>query len=447
MTLRIGAGAGFAGDRIDPARALAERGALDYLAFECLAERTLAYGHLQRMADPAKGYHLLIEKRLGAVLAACVANRTTIITNMGVANPRGAGLAALALAQRMGLKIKIAVVEGDDVTAHVNPQTHLPEINKNVAEHGLRVVGANAYLGVEAILPALDLQPHLVITGRVADPSLFLAPLVHRYGWKLDDWQHLGAGTAMGHLLECTTQVTCGYFADPPYKVVPNIAHLGFPLAEVEADGSGIITKLQGTGGLVSVHTVKEQLLYEVHNPAAYFTPDVTADFSHARVTQAGADRVQIANATGSQRPDKLKVIVGFDGGFLAEAEFSYAGLGAVARCQIAADIVEERMRVIHQCKEPLRLDMIGASALHASATRVAQTAQTAQTEDLRLRAALRTPSRDMAENLLQEVESLWLSGPAGGGGYRGVITPAVSTQAIFVDRNLINIKVEILQS
>ena len=192
---------------------------------------------------------------------------------------------------------------------------------------------------------------------------------------------------------------------------------------------------------------LKEQLLYEVHNPAAYFTPDVTADFSQARVTQAGADRVQIANATGSQRPEKLKVIVGFDGGFLAEAEFSYAGLGAVARCQIAADIVQERMRVIHDCKETLRLDMIGVSALHASATRVAQPAKTAQTEDLRLRAALRTPSRDMAENLLQEVESLWLSGPAGGGGYRGVITPAVSTQAIFVDRNLINIKVEILQS
>jgi hypothetical protein len=448
MTLRIGAGAGFAGDRIDPARDLAERGALDYLAFECLAERTLAYGHLQRMADPAKGYHLLIEKRLGAVLAACVANRTTIITNMGVANPRGAGLAALALAQRMGLKIKIAVVTGDDVTVHIDPHTHLPELGKTVAEHGLRVVGANAYLGIEGILPALDLQPHLVITGRVADPSLFLAPLVHRYGWKLDDWQHLGAGTAIGHLLECTTQVTGGYFADPPYKVVPNIAHLGFPLAEVEVDGSGIITKLQGTGGMVSVLTVKEQLLYEVYNPAAYLTPDVSADFSHTRVTQAGADRVQIDNATGSQRPDKLKTIVGFDGGFLAEAEFSYAGLGAVARCQIAAEIVEERMRDIHHCEETLRLDIIGVNSLHATATATPAAVHHAKdAQDVRMRAALRTPSRDMAETLLQEVESLWLSGPAGGGGYRGTITPSVSTQAIFVDRNLIDIKVEMLQS
>ena len=448
MTLRIGAGAGFSGDRIDPARDLAERGALDYLAFECLAERTLAYGHLHRLADRAKGYHLLIEKRLGAVLAACVANRTTIITNMGVANPRGAGLAALALAQRMGLKIKIAVVTGDDVTAHVGPHTHLPELGKTVAEHSLRVVGANAYLGIDAILPALDLQPHLVITGRVADPSLFLAPLVHRYGWKLDDWQHLGAGTAIGHLLECTTQVTGGYFADPPYKVVPNIARLGFPLAEVEADGSGIITKLQGTGGMVSVLTVKEQLLYEVHNPAAYLTPDVTADFSHARITQAGADRVQIVNATGSQRPEKLKAIVGFDGGFLAEAEFSYAGLGAVPRCQLAAAIIEERMRDIHGCEETLRLDIIGLNSLHATATATAAAVHHAKdAQDVRMRAALRTPSRDMAETLLQEVESLWLSGPAGGGGYRGTITPSVSTQSIFVERNLIDIKVEVLQS
>jgi hypothetical protein len=445
MTLRIGAGAGFAGDRIDPARDLAERGKLDYLAFECLAERTLAYGHLQRMANPAKGYHPLIEKRLGAVLTACVAQGTTIISNMGVANPRAAGQVALALAQRLGLKIRIAVVEGDDLTATIDPHTFLPELGKSVAEHGLRVVGANAYLGIEAILPALAVQPHLVLTGRVADPSLFLAPLVHHYGWKLDNWQHLGAGTAIGHLLECTTQVTGGYFADPPYKTVPNLARLGFPLAEVASDGSGIITKLDGTGGMVSELTVKEQLLYEVHNPATYLTPDVTADFSHAQVQQAGTDRVRVSHVSGHPRPDKLKAIVGFDGGFLAEAEFSYAGPGAVARCQLAAAIVQERMREIHHCTEPLRLDLIGVSALHATALHA--TPRSADSQDVRLRAALRTPSRDRAETLLQEVESLWLSGPAGGGGYRGVITPSVSTQAIYVDRNAIEIKVEVLQS
>ncbi len=450
MTLRIGTGAGFAGDRIDPARDLAERGGLDYLVFECLAERTLAYGHLQRLADPAKGYHPLIEKRLGAVLVASVAQGTTIISNMGVANPMAAGRAALALAQRLGLKIRIAVVEGDDLTASIHPHTFLPELGKSVAEHGLRVVGANAYLGIEAMLPALEVRPHLVITGRVADPSLFLAPLVYRYGWALDDWPRLGAGTAIGHLLECSTQVTGGYFADPPYKTVPNLAHLGFPLAEVASDGSGIITKLDGTGGMVSELTVKEQLLYEVHDPAAYLTPDVTADFSRTQVQQAGPDRVRVSHASGHARPNTLKAIVGFDGGFLAEAEFSYAGPGAVARCQLAGVIVQERMREIHHCTEPLRLDLIGVSALHATALPAPLTSVTrynADPQDVRLRAALRTPSREMAETLLQEVESLWLSGPAGGGGYRGNITPAVSTQAIYVERNAIELKVEVLQS
>jgi hypothetical protein len=446
MTLRIGAGAGFAGDRIAPARDLAERGQLDFIAFECLAERTLAYGHLQRAADPDKGFHPLLDKRLGAVLAACVKHGTTIITNMGVANPRAAGRAAQALAQRLGLKLRIAVVTGDDVTADVGPDTWLPEVGKTVREHSQRVIGANTYLGIDALLPALDEQPHLVITGRVADPSLFLAPLVHRFGWARDDWARLGAGTAVGHLLECSMQVTGGYFADPPHKVVPNIAHLGFPLAEVAPDGSAVITKLDGTGGLVSELTVKEQLMYEVHDPTAYLTPDVTADFSSALIAQAGADRVAVRSVGGRERPRQLKAIVGFDGGFLAEGEISYAGPGAAARAQLAGEIVRERMAAIHGNTDALRLDLIGLSALHATAMD-GLPAHAAQCTDVRLRAALRTPSRAMAENLLEEVESLWLGGPAGGGGYRGHITPSVTTQPIYVDRDAIALNIEVLTS
>ena len=429
--VRIGAGAGFAGDRIDPAVDLARRGKLDFLAFECVAERTLAYGHLARMADPDKGYHALIDRRLGAVLADCARNKTVIVTNMGVANPRAAGRKAVELAKRMGLKLRIAVVEGDDVTHAVGAQME-----------GRRVVGANAYLGIDAILPALDHEPHVVITGRVADPSLFLAPLVHRFGWKADDWPRLGRGTAVGHLLECTTQVTGGYFADPPYKTVPDIAYLGFPYAEVETDGSAVITKLEGTGGVVRELTVKEQLLYEVHDPRAYLTPDVTADFSTTSIAEQGKDRVRISGAGGRERPEKLKAIVGFDGGFLAEAEFSYAGPGAVGRAEIAAAIVKERMEKIHRCGDRIRVDLIGVTALHATAGQ-----RSPNTEDVRLRAATRTSDRLMAETLLSEVESLWLSGPAGGGGYRGTISPSVTTQAIYVDRSTIDLKVEVMQS
>lgn len=454
MSIRIGGGAGFAGDRIDPAVDLARRGRLDFLVFECLAERTLAYGHLARMADPAKGHDPRIERRLGAVLQACVENRTTIITNMGVSNPLAAGRATVELARRMGLGLRVAVVTGDDLTATITPGTSLPEIGKTVGEHGLRVVGANAYLGAEAILPALDREPHVVITGRVADPSLFVAPLAHRRGWKLDDWHHLGAATAVGHLLECTTQVTGGYFADPPYKIVPNIAYLGFPYAEVEPDGTASITKLDGTGGLVSELTVKEQLLYEVHDPRAYLTPDVTADFSGVRLLQGGPDRVQVTGATGRERPATLKAIVGFDGGFLAEAEFSYAGPGAATRAMLAAQIVRERMQQVHKSGEELRVDLIGVASLHASACASGASAAAALSEvtgrdphDVRIRAAMRTPDRAVAQALLEEVESLWLSGPAGGGGYRGNITPAVTTQPIYVERAAIEVGVEVMQS
>ena len=440
--VRIGCGAGFAGDRIDPAVDLAERGSLDYLAFECLAERTLAYGHLARMADPEKGYDPRIERRLGAVLAACVKHGTTIVSNMGAANPLAAGRRTVELAKRMGLKVRVAVVQGDDLTQMITPATALPELGKTVAEHGLRVVGANAYLGAEAILPALDHEPHVVITGRVADPSLFVAPLAHRFGWKLDDWQHLGAATAIGHLLECSTQVTGGYFADPPYKTVPDIAFLGFPLAEVDGNATGVVTKLDGTGGLVSEHTVKEQLMYEVHDPRAYLTPDVTADFSQARVSQEAKDRVRISDVTGRARPEKLKTIIGFAAGVLAEAEFSYAGPGADSRAELAVSILRERMERIHRCREDVRFDLIGMNALHATAVRRPSNAQ-----DVRLRAAMRTHDPAMAETLLEEVESLWLSGPAGGGGYRGKITPSVTTQAIYVDRAAIELAVEVMQS
>ena len=304
------------------------------------------------------------------------------------------------------------------------------------------MVGANAYLGAEAILRALDHEPHVVITGRVADPSLFVAPLAHRFGWKADDWHHLGAATAIGHLLECSTQVTGGYFADPPYKTVPDIAFLGCPLAEVEGDATGIVTKLDGTGGLVSEHTVKEQLMYEVHDPRAYLTPDVTADFSQARVSQEAKDRVRISGATGRTRPEKLKAIIGFDGGWLAEAEFSYAGPGAGSRAELAVSILQERLQRIHHCQEKVRFDLIGMNALHSTAVK-----HPSNPLDVRLRAALRTHDRALAQTLLEEVESLWLSGPAGGGGYRGKLTPSVTTQAIYVERSAIELAVEVMQS
>ncbi len=438
---RIGTGAGFSADRLDPAVELVAKGRLDAIVFECIGERTLAFGHRDRMADPGAGYNPLLERRLRAVLPLCAAQGTRLITNMGVANPRGAAEKTAEVARALGLSgLRIAALEGDDVSALIGPDTALPESGMTVGEVGRRLVGANAYLGADAILPALEAGADVVITGRVADPSLFLAPLRHAFGWAEDDWPSLGAGTLAGHLMECAAQITGGYFADPGYKDVPGLARVGFPIAEVAADGSAVITKLADAGGLVSERTVKEQLLYEVHDPAAYVTPDVVADFSRVRVRERAKDRVEVSGAGGARRPERLKVTVAFDGGLLVEAGISYAGPGARERAALAGRVVEERMVALHGCNAPLRLDLIGVSALHGTATLYPSDAQ-----DVRLRAALRASSREQAELLLWEVESLLCCGPAGGGGYRGQITPSVITHSAYLERAKVPARIEII--
>ena len=437
---RIGTGAGFSSDRLDPAIDLVKRGRLDTIVFECVGERTLAYGHRDRQADPATGYNRLLEARLRAMLPLCRTHGTRLITNMGVANPQSAAEVALRVARDLDLReLRIAVVTGDDVLGHIASETHLTEPDCSVAEIGRTPIGANAYLGAQAIAPALEAGADLIITGRVADPALFLAPLAHHFDWADDDWPTLGAGTLVGHLLECAAQVTGGYFADPGYKDVANLAFVGFPLAEVDAGGNAVITKLPGTGGCVNTRTVKEQMLYEVHDPSAYLTPDVTADFSIARVSPAGDDRVQVFGASGTERPEDLKVTVAFDGGYLAEAEVSYAGSGAIERARVAGQIVEERLATVHGIDAPCRTDLIGINALHGI-----QPEQSSDIRDVRLRIALRSPDQQDADAVLWEVEALLCCGPAGGGGYRGRVDHSVLTYSTFLARNKVTPSVEV---
>lgn len=430
MSLRIGTGAGFSSDRLDPAVELAAHGQLDYLVFECIGERTLAFGHRDRGLDETCGYNPYLARRLRAVLPHCRANGTRIVTNMGVANPRAAAQVALEIAREVGWHdFRVAAVYGDDVSHLIGPQTQLLE-GMSVAETGRTFLGANAYLGADALLDALATDADVVITGRVADPSLFLAPMRQHFGWQADDWTRLSRGTVVGHLLECAAQITGGYFADPGYKDVHDLAHVGFPLAEIGADGNAVITKLESTGGVIDQRTVKEQLLYEVHEPSRYLTPDVTADFTQVALREDGHDRVAISGGDGTERPQQLKVTVAFDGGFLAEGGVSYAGPGAQQRARLAADIVQERMQSVHGTNALVRVDLIGVSSLHATAKIYATDSQ-----DVRVHCAMRASSREQAELLLWEVESLLCCGPAGGGGYRGSMTPSVMTYSAFVDR------------
>jgi hypothetical protein len=443
--MRLGCGAGFSSDRLEPAVDLAARGALDVLIFETIGERTLAFGQRDRQADPSKGYNPQLGVRMRAVLPHTTANKTQIITNMGVANVACAGDLTVSIARELGLQgLKVAMVFGDDVSHLISPDTVLFDHGgRTVAEVGRPVLCANAYIGAEAILEALGASPDVVLTGRVADPSMLVAPLVHKYGWALDNWDMLGQATMIGHLMECGMQVTGGYFADPGVKDVPDLANCGYPFIDVGADGNATLSKLDGTGGLVSGRTVREQLLYEVHDPTAYLTPDVTADFSGVQIEDHGDNRVSLSGARGRQRPDQLKVTVAFDGGLLGEAEVSYAGPNALARARLGADILDQRLTRLVGGDGDMRIDLIGLNALHATAGVTDDTGF--EPSDVRVRVAMRSMKREAVEMVLWETEALLCCGPAGGGGYRGRITPSVITHSTLVPRDAVRTSVEVI--
>lgn len=440
-TIRIGAGAGYSGDRIPPAAELAERGELDYLVFECLAERTIALAQLQRSQDARLGFDTLLVARMRAVLPACVARGVTIISNMGAANPLAAGHEVIRVAREMGIeKLKVAVVMGDDVLAKLEGEDlPLMESSDMLASLGSSVISANAYIGAGGIVDALAQGADVVITGRVADPALFLAPLIHEFGWAMTDWDLLGKGTLVGHLLECAGQVTGGYFADPGYRDVPDLARLGFPLAEVSSDGSAVITKVAGSGGCVTAATCASQLLYEIENPAAYLQPDVTADFSNVTLTQVGPDRVLVNGATGKQRPDKLKVTVGHRDGFIGEGQISYAGLGAQARGQLALNVLKIRLSEIEALDS--RFELIGVNAVHRQ-----DLAASREPYEVRARAAMRVTARQDAERVAHEVEALYLNGPASGGGVTQSVREVIAAASVLIPRKSVQVSVVFLE-
>jgi hypothetical protein len=437
-TLRIGSGAGFQGDRIEPAVVLASQGGLDYLVLECLAERTIAAAQLRNRQEPGTGFDPLLEARMEALLPFVARNRVRLVTNMGAADPVGAGKVVIAIARRLGLRVKVAAVNGDDVLRSVKSRMIALETGRPLGEHG-KIVSANAYLGVEALLPALASGANVVITGRVADPSLFVAPLVHEFGWPLDDWDRLARGTVVGHLLECAGQITGGYFADPGRKDVPDLAHLGFPFADVDADGFASISKVAGTGGAVSLATVKEQLLYEVTDPTGYVTPDVTADFSTVRLAEVGPDRVAVGGASGRPRTDTLKVSVGYLAGWIGEGEISYAGANARARADLAATVLRERLQ---DAVPDLRIDRIGIDSSHRSSF-----AHSHDPYEVRVRAAGRSDKRGLAERIGWEVEALLTNGPAGGGGLRKSVTERLGIVSTLLPRRLATAELVLMQS
>jgi Acyclic terpene utilisation family protein AtuA len=416
-SLRIGNGCGFWGDNLDAPRLLADKGALDYLTLEYLAELTLSILALQRQRNAEAGYATdFIDVLESLVPILKDQPHLKIVTNAGGMNPAGCGARARAILEKNGLKDRrVAVTSGDDLMprldalmaagcAFVNVDTGEP-----LSVVRSRVVSANAYLGARPIVDALGLGAFIVVTGRVADASLTLAPAVYELGWPLDDWDRLAGGTAAGHLIECGAQATGGLWCN--WREAGDLAHVGYPIAQIEADGSFLLTKPAGTGGAVNRETVSEQLLYEVGDPAAYLTPDVVADFTTIQLTERGRDVVHVGNAHGKPATDTYKVSIAYRDGYGASGTLVVAGPSAVAKARRCGEIVLERLRRASATPQHAHVEVLGAGECLPGAAPV-------DPPEVVLRIAVRDDRRGVVERFTKELAPLVTSGPPGVTGY-----------------------------
>ncbi len=440
----VGNGAGFSGDRVDApipvVRTLIHRGLPSALFFETLGERTVALAQLERRRDPDAGFEPMLERLLEPILADCARQRIPILGNFGAANPPAAARRVAALARRLGLpELRIATVTGDDVAGSIDlARQPVHEADEALRADAARLVAANAYIGAAPLVDALRRGADVVVAGRTSDPALAIAPLVAHYGWAMDDWQMLAVGAAAGHLLECGSQVSGGVFWDPGHKDIPDPANIGFPIAEVGPDGSLVITKAEDTGGLIDLRTVKEQLLYELHDPSQYVTPDVVLDITGCSVEQLGLSRVAVRGLRGKPAPEALKVTACFEGSWLGEGEVSVSGPNALARARATADVLLRRLDM-RGLRVRARVDLIGVASVHDSDGGALWRAYDGpEPPDIRIRLAVEGEDRDDCDQAAREVLALLCCGPAGTGGARWRVTPRILTRSYLVPRQLV---------
>jgi hypothetical protein len=408
--LRIGSGAAWWGDRLEPARLNAEQGDLDYLCFETMAEATVSAAQVRKRRDPSfPGYDTYLDDRMQRVLPGCMRRGTKIVSNQGWINPEGAAERIVHWLRELGARgIKVAAVSGSLITDRVLDVTDtILEDGRPTSVLKDSMVSAEAYMGAEPIVAALRDGAQIVVTGRVADPSIFMAPMMHEFGWDPLDHARVGPGNGIGHVLECGAQVTGGYFCDPGFKDVPEPWNLAFPIAEVDDDGSAVITKLDGTGGTVNLLTVKEQLFYEVHDPGNYLTPDVVVDFTTTEVEEVGHDRVRVTKIGGKPRTPTLKVSIACMEGFIGEDMFFYAGPGALRRAELAKKILEERFKIVGLKADEIRIDYVGLNAIHGPISPKDQP----EPYEIAVRVAARTQTREEALKVGREVDGMAVSG------------------------------------
>ena len=427
----IGAGAGFAGDRIDPAVALAASGEVDAVVLECLAERTLVPAIKARADNPKAGFDPRLRRRLSPLLPVAMANQCRIVSNLGAANPRAAGEAIARLAAELGCTgTRVAAVHGDDVL-HLRDQVAWARPIEG------KLIGAHVYLGASVLAQALEEGAQVVVTGRVADSALFAAPAMNR----LDASATALAGAiSVGHLLECAGQLTGGNYDPVGQMLLPaaDYARLGYPLAHVFADGSAEITLLDGAPGVLNADTCTLQLFYEVHDPARYATPDLILDFSHIQFEQIGKNRVRMSGARTWGPPPTLKV-AGFLElpGYIADAEIGFAGTGAFERAQRAADTL--RLRLSDWKDEDIAIDLVGIN----SVLRAGSLATTASPAELRVHVSARCADLEVAQIVEDEIYAMTLSGPAGGCSVRSERRPRIEVLDGYIAHGLVTPQIE----
>jgi Acyclic terpene utilisation family protein AtuA len=416
--VRIGNGCGFWGDNIDAPVLLAEQGRLDYLTLEYLAELTMSILALQKQRDPTAGYatdFLDVLERLVPTLRS--QPQLKIITNGGGMNPAGCATKARAILDKAGLTDRaVAIVTGDDLlprldelTSQGNPLANL-ETSEPLAIVRPRVVSANAYLGAAPIVEALRLGASIVITGRVADASLTVAPAVHEFGWSWDDWDRLSAATVAGHLIECGAQATGGLWING--SEAADLANVGYPLVEMVESGDFTITKPAGTGGAVNIETVSEQLLYEVGDPAAYLTPDVVADFTSVKLTETGPDAVRVTGAKGKPAPESYKVSIAYRDGWMASGTLVIFGADAPMKARRAGEMILARLARAGYTYERSNIECLGAGDCVPGVT------PTSSPPEVVLRVAVHDSRRAAVERFTKEIAPLVTSGPPGVTGY-----------------------------
>jgi Acyclic terpene utilisation family protein AtuA len=421
--IRVAAGQGFWGDLPDAPVRQVEGGPIDYLMLDYLAEVTMSIMQKQKARDPKAGYARDFVPLMKQILPACVRRNIKVTANAGGVNVHGCAAAVSDVARESGLsgKLKIGVVTGDDILDRLDDliargiELRNMDTDEPLVTVRDRIQSANAYLGAQPIVTALNQGAQIVVTGRATDTGLTLAPLIHEFGWALDDWDRLAAGTIAGHIIECGAQCSGGN-CQYQWQSIPDLANVGFPIAEATPEGVFIITKHAATGGRVNVPSIKEQLVYEMGDPHEYITPDCVADFTTIQLVDDGVDRVRVFGIKGRPATDSLKVSISFSAGFKAVGTLVYAWPDAYQKAKAADQILRARLDRLGLRFDQILTEFVGASATHGPLA----AEPSPEAAEVQLRVGVRGNDRIAVERFTKEIAPLILTGPPAVTGFAG---------------------------